>query len=161
MWSKNSFRWRFLFTTVARRHIVPGIMTNFERIEAAEAQRLVDEEGHFLMMSVRSPSSTRTCRWCLQCSFQTRPNRAWFRIRFSEVVQALVADKSQGVTSCQMGGRSVRSSSRTCELNLVADLRGGFAGEKDGATGVVIVEAGRGVAFPLPADLTPSVATKP
>jgi|GEM_PF-102249 len=124
-------------------------MTNFERIEAAEAKRLIDEKG-YVLIDVRSVPefNDEHAAGAYNIPFLNKTEQGMVsNPDFSEVVQALVADKSQGVvTSCQMGGRSVRAAQELASLGYtsVADLRGGFAGEKDGATGEVIVEGWKG-----------------
>lgn len=139
----------FLFTSAARRHIVPDIMTNFERIEAAEAKRLIEEEN-YILIDVRSVPefNDEHAAGAYNVPFLNKTEQGMVsNPDFSEVVKALVNDTSKGiVTSCQMGGRSVRAAQELANLGYtsVVDLRGGFAGEKDGATGEVIVEGWKG-----------------
>ena len=124
-------------------------MTNFERVEAAQAKRLVDEEG-YLFIDVRSVPeyNEEHAAGAYNVPFLNKTEQGMVsNPEFSSVIQALVQDKSKGiVTSCQMGGRSIRAAQELANLGYtsVVDLRGGFAGEKDGATGQVIVEGWKG-----------------
>jgi len=118
-------------------------MSSFERLSAEEVKQLIDNEG-YILLDVRSvpeyleehavaayniPFLNKTAQGML-----SNP-------KFSEIVQGLITDKDAGiVTSCQMGGRSVRAAQELVNLGFtkVVDLRGGFAGEKDEAGNISV-----------------------
>ena len=123
-------------------------MSSFERLTAEEVKRLIDDEG-YLMLDVRSVSEydEEHASGAYNVPFLHKTEQGMTsNPDFSQVVQALITEKSSGIiTSCQMGGRSVRAAQELTNLGFskVVDLRGGFAGEKSG-TGEVTLEGWKG-----------------
>ena len=109
-----------------------------DRVNAEEAKRLIDEEGYTLL-DVRSvpefneahPDGAYNVPYLHKAAHGMVPNQD-----FAKVVEAVFPDRSTRlVTSCQMGGRSVRAANDLQAMGYtnVKDLRGGFGGERDGA----------------------------
>jgi len=126
-------------------------MSSFERLTAEEVKRLMDDEG-YLFLDVRSVPEydEEHAAGAYNVPFLNKTDQGMTsNPDFSEVVQGLITDKTSGIiTSCQMGGRSVRAAQELTNLGFskVVDLRGGFAGEKDG-TGKVTLEGWKGSGF--------------
>lgn len=107
-----------------------------KRISAAEAKKLMDDEGYRLL-DVRSmpefveehPDGAYNVPYLHKTPQGMIPNQD-----FARIVEYLFPDKSAKIiTSCQMGGRSVRAASELKNLGYqnVMDMRGGFGGERD------------------------------
>src|SRR5438132_1145694 len=116
---------------------------NLKRITAEEAKRLMDGDGYTLL-DVRSmpeytaehPQGAFNVPYLHKAPQGMIPNTD-----FSRIVQALFPDKSAKlITSCQMGGRSVRAAMELTNLGYtnIADLRGGFGSERDEMGNVVV-----------------------
>lgn len=116
---------------------------NLKRITADEAKRLMDTEGYKLV-DVRSmpeynaehPEGAYNVPYLHRAPHGMIPNQD-----FSRVVQSLFPDKSAKlITTCQMGGRSVRAAAELMNLGYenVIDLRGGFGSERDDGGNVVV-----------------------
>jgi Fe-S cluster biosynthesis and repair protein YggX/rhodanese-related sulfurtransferase len=116
---------------------------NLKRITADEAKRMMDSEGYKLL-DVRSmpeynaehPEGAYNVPYLHRAPHGMIPNGD-----FSRVVQSLFPDKAAKIiTSCQMGGRSVRAAAELMNLGYtnVVDLRGGFGSERDDAGHVVV-----------------------
>jgi Fe-S cluster biosynthesis and repair protein YggX/rhodanese-related sulfurtransferase len=116
---------------------------SLKRITADEAKRMMDEQGYKLL-DVRSmpeynaehPKDAYNVPYLHRAPHGMIPNAD-----FSRVVQSLFPDKSTKIiTSCQMGGRSVRAAAELINLGYteVLDLRGGFGSERDDGGNVVV-----------------------
>ncbi len=126
---------------------------SFDRIDAKEAKRRMDEEG-WTLLDVRSvqefqsghPAGALNLPYLERSGHGMVPNAA-----FARVVQAIFPDREQKIiTTCQMGGRSVRAAQELINLGYtrVVDLRGGFASEKDDR-GTVVVPGWRDSGLPV------------
>jgi Fe-S cluster biosynthesis and repair protein YggX/rhodanese-related sulfurtransferase len=132
---------------------------DLKRITADEAKRLIDKEGYTLL-DVRSmpeygaehPQGAYNVPYLHRAPHGMIPNPD-----FSRIVSALFPDKSTKlITSCQMGGRSVRAAMELINLGYteVVDLRGGFGSERDDA-GNVVVPGWKDSALPVESGETP------
>lgn len=126
---------------------------SLKRISAKEAKELVDTEGYTLV-DVRSipefteahPEGAYNIPFLHKAPHGMVPNQD-----FAKVVERTFPEKSTKlVTSCQMGGRSVRAAQELIGLGYteVVDLRGGFGGETD-PDGKVLVEGWKGEGLPV------------
>jgi len=115
---------------------------DLKRITAPEAKKLIDEEGYRLL-DVRStpefgdehPAGAYNVPFLHKTSQGMVPNT-----EFSKVIRSLFPDpEAKIITSCQMGGRSVRAATELKNLGYknVIDLRGGFGSERDDSGEVV------------------------
>jgi Fe-S cluster biosynthesis and repair protein YggX/rhodanese-related sulfurtransferase len=120
-----------------------GDFMNLKRITADEAKRLMDTEGYKLL-DVRSmpeynaehPEGAYNVPYLHRAPHGMIPNQD-----FARVVQSAFPDKSEKIiTTCQMGGRSVRAAAELMNLGYtnVLDLRGGFGSERDDGGNVVV-----------------------
>lgn len=116
---------------------------NLKRITADEAKQLMDTEGYKLL-DVRSmpefnaehPQGAYNIPYLHRAPHGMIPNGD-----FARVVQSAFPDKSEKIiTTCQMGGRSVRAAAELMNLGYqnVIDLRGGFGSERDDGGNVVV-----------------------
>jgi len=114
---------------------------DLKRIDAHEAQRLVAEG--YVLLDVRSvpeyaaehPQGAFNVPFLHRTAQGMLPNAD-----FSKVVQAVFPDRdARIITTCQMGGRSVRAAAELQNLGYVnvVDLRGGFSSERDDAGAIV------------------------
>jgi Fe-S cluster biosynthesis and repair protein YggX/rhodanese-related sulfurtransferase len=114
---------------------------DLKRISAPEAKKKIDEEGYRLL-DVRSmpefaaghPDGAYNVPFLHKTPQGMIPNQD-----FARIVQFIFPDKeAKIITSCQMGGRSIRAANELLNLGYrnVLDMRGGFASEKSdsGAT---------------------------
>jgi Fe-S cluster biosynthesis and repair protein YggX/rhodanese-related sulfurtransferase len=113
-----------------------------DRVNAEQAKKLIEDEGYTLL-DVRSvpefneahPDGAYNVPYLHKTAHGMVPNED-----FAKVVEAVFPDRSARlVTSCQMGGRSVRAANDLQAMGYtnVKDLRGGFGGERD-ASGAVV-----------------------
>lgn len=137
---------------------------NLKRITADEAKRLMDADGYTLL-DVRStpefgaehPAGAYNVPYLHRAPQGMIPNGD-----FARVVQALFPNKeTKIITSCQMGGRSVRAAAELVNLGYtnVIDLRGGFGSERDDL-GNVVVKGWKEAGLPVEAGDTPGRAYK-
>lgn len=132
---------------------------NLKRITAEEAKRLIDQQGYALL-DVRSMPEygAEHAAGALNVPYLHRAPQGMIpNPDFSRIVQALFPDKSAMlITSCQMGGRSIRAASELMNLGYtnVIDLRGGFGSERDEA-GNVVVKGWKDSGFPVETGETP------
>jgi Fe-S cluster biosynthesis and repair protein YggX/rhodanese-related sulfurtransferase len=135
---------------------------NLKRITAEEAKRMMDSEGYKLL-DVRSmpeynaehPAGAYNVPYLHRAPHGMIPNQD-----FSRVVQSLFPDKNEKIiTSCQMGGRSVRAAAELMNLGYknVVDLRGGFGSERDDG-GNVVVKGWKDTGLPTENGETPGKA---
>lgn len=124
-----------------------------KRVTAQEAKRLIDEEGYTLL-DVRStpeyvsehPEGAYNVPY-----LHKQPYGMVANPDFARVVTSAFPDRSTKlITSCAMGGRSLRAAAELTSLGYtqVIDLRGGFEGEKDEA-GNVAVEGWKNSRLPV------------
>jgi Fe-S cluster biosynthesis and repair protein YggX/rhodanese-related sulfurtransferase len=112
------------------------------RVSAEEAKRLIDVEG-YVLLDVRSIAEfgDRHAAGAYNVPFLHKTAQGMIPNQdFAKVVQGLFPDpETRLVTSCQMGGRSVRAAAELKSLGYrnVVDLRGGFGSEKDDAGRVI------------------------
>lgn len=115
---------------------------DLKRIAAEEAKKLMDDEGYKLL-DVRSmpefseahPDGAYNVPYLHKTPQGMIPNQD-----FARIVEYLFPDKSEKIiTSCQMGGRSVRAANELKNLGYqnVLDMKGGFGGERDEAGKVI------------------------
>ncbi|MBI4815501.1 MAG: oxidative damage protection protein [Deltaproteobacteria bacterium] len=124
-----------------------------ERIVAARAKKLAEEQGYTILdvRSVREyreghPEGAFNVPYLEEGRHGMVPNE-----HFIDVVRAAFPNQeTKLITSCQMGGRSVRAANELMQLGYknVLDLRGGFGSEKDEA-GNVLVPGWRDSALPV------------
>jgi Fe-S cluster biosynthesis and repair protein YggX/rhodanese-related sulfurtransferase len=116
---------------------------NLKRITAEEAKRMMDQDGYQLL-DVRSmpeynaehPQGALNIPYLHKAPHGMIPNPD-----FARMVQSTFPDRSAKIiTSCQMGGRSVRAAAELMNLGYsnVLDLRGGFGSERDDDGNVVV-----------------------
>ncbi|MBI2378234.1 MAG: oxidative damage protection protein [Deltaproteobacteria bacterium] len=114
-----------------------------ERVTAERAKQLADEQG-YVILDVRSarefndghPAGAWNVPYLEEGRHGMVPNE-----HFSEVIRVLFPEPdAKVITTCQMGGRSVRAANELQQLGYrnVLDLRGGFGGEKDEAGRTVV-----------------------
>lgn len=115
---------------------------DLKRVSAEEAKKLADEEGYTLL-DVRSmpefaeehPEGAVNVPFLHKTPQGMIPNED-----FSRIVQFKFPDtETKIVTSCAMGGRSVRAAQALMSLGYknVVDLRGGFSSERDDSGAIV------------------------
>jgi Fe-S cluster biosynthesis and repair protein YggX/rhodanese-related sulfurtransferase len=137
---------------------------DLKRITADEAKRMIDSEGYRLL-DVRSmpeynaehPAGAYNVPYLHRAPQGMIPNPDFVR-----VVQKAFPDKgTKIITSCQMGGRSVRAAAELMSLGYsqVVDLRGGFGSERDDA-GHVVVKGWKDTGLPIEAGETTGRAYK-
>src|SRR5688572_15531460 len=113
---------------------------DLKRVSAEEAKKLLDQEGYQLLdvrsmpeFSAGHPDGAYNVPFLHKTPQGMIPNQD-----FARIVQFLFPDRSTKIiTSCGMGGRSLRAANELKNLGYqnVVDLRGGFSSEKtdDGA----------------------------
>jgi Fe-S cluster biosynthesis and repair protein YggX/rhodanese-related sulfurtransferase len=107
-----------------------------KRVSVDEAKKLLDGEGYVLLdvrsmpeFSAAHPTGAYNVPFLHKTPQGMIPNQD-----FARIVQFLFPDKNAKiVTSCQMGGRSVRAANELSNLGYqnIVDMRGGFGGERD------------------------------
>ncbi len=126
-----------------------------KRVSAQEAKKLMDSEGYTLV-DVRSipefteahPEGAYNIPFLHKAPHGMVPNQD-----FAQVVEKVFADKeTKLITSCQMGGRSVRAAQELANRGYtnIIDLKGGFGGEKD-PDGNIVFEGWKGEGLPVSA----------
>jgi Fe-S cluster biosynthesis and repair protein YggX/rhodanese-related sulfurtransferase len=116
---------------------------NLKRITAEEATRMINQEGYKLLDVRSMPEySAEHAAGSYNIPYLHRAPQGMIpNADFSRIVQALFPDKSTKlITTCQMGGRSVRAAAELSNLGYthVVDLRGGFGSERDDFGNVVV-----------------------
>ncbi len=115
---------------------------DLKRVDPPEAKKLVDDDG-YQILDVRSmpeysaghPEGAYNVPYLHKTPQGMIPNAD-----FARIVRFLFPDpETKIVTSCQMGGRSVRAAAELGNLGYknVVDMRGGFGSERD-PTGTVV-----------------------
>lgn len=132
------------------------------RVTPTEAKDLVDREG-WVVVDVRSAPefSAAHPRGAYNVPFLHKQSYGMVaNPDFARVIGAAFPDKSAKlITSCAMGGRSMRAAAELTRLGYtnVIDLRGGFEGEKDDG-GAVLVQGWRDSGLPVEAGDPPGRA---
>src|SRR5262249_8447329 len=132
---------------------------NLKRITADEAKRMIDEEGYALL-DVRSMPEygAEHAQGAFNVPYLHRAPQGMIpNPDFSRIVQALFPDTgAKLITSCQMGGRSIRAAAELMNLGYtnVVDLRGGFGSERDDA-GEVVAQGWKDAGLPIETGETP------
>lgn len=137
---------------------------NLKRITAAEAKALMESEGYTLVdvrstpeYSAEHPAGAYNVPYLHRAPHGMIPNT-----EFAKHVQGLFPNKeTKIITSCQMGGRSVRAAAELFNLGYtnVVDLRGGFGSERDDL-GNVVVKGWKEAGLPTESGETPGRAYK-
>jgi Fe-S cluster biosynthesis and repair protein YggX/rhodanese-related sulfurtransferase len=136
----------------ARRLSWPGYM-DIKRVTPEEARQLAQDEG-YVLVDVRSvpeydaghPDGAYNIPFLHKTDQGMVPNES-----FAEVVAKAFPDpETRIITSCQMGGRSLRAAMELKNRGYrnLMDMRGGFGGERDG-TGAVVVNGWSGSGLPV------------
>lgn len=113
-----------------------------KRVSAAEARRLVEEDGYRLI-DVRSVPEfeDRRAEGAENVPFLHKTDQGMVpNPDFESVMQSVAPDKGTGlVTYCEMGGRSVRAAQSLVRLGYtnVIDILGGLSSEKEDSGRVV------------------------
>ncbi len=128
-------------------------MVDLKRVSVEEARRLVDDED-YRFIDVRSmpeyedghPAPAYNIPFLHKTPQGMIPNPDFVRM-----VEYSLPDKgTKIVTSCQMGGRSVRAAAelKAAGYENVVDMKGGFGGEKD-EDGSVVNQGWRDAGYPV------------
>ncbi len=118
---------------------------DLERVSPPEARRLVEDKG-YVLIDVRSIPEFEEHRapgaYNIPFLHKT-PDGMVPNEDFEKVVRRVIPEPERGiVTHCKMGGRSLRAAQQLRALGYtrVADMRGGFDGQRD--DGGAVVEKG-------------------
>jgi Fe-S cluster biosynthesis and repair protein YggX/rhodanese-related sulfurtransferase len=116
---------------------------DLKRITADEAKRMMEQEGYTLLDVRSMPEyNTEHALGAYNIPYLHRaPHGMIPNTDFARIVQSFFPDKgTKIITSCQMGGRSVRAAAELMNLGYpnVVDLRGGFGSEHDDAGNIVV-----------------------
>jgi Fe-S cluster biosynthesis and repair protein YggX/rhodanese-related sulfurtransferase len=137
---------------------------NLKRITADEAKRMIDSEGYKLLDVRSMPEyNAEHAQGAYNIPYLHRAPQGMIpNADFSRVVQGLFPDKNEKlITSCQMGGRSVRAAAELLNMGYtnVVDMRGGFGSERDDV-GNIVSKGWKDAGLPVEGGETPGLNYK-